>query len=57
MCPYDFEPRHPQDYVRSVKEDLSVENARPEPDLVFACDPVYEVDVMEPNIYVECVQT
>lgn len=27
----DWEPRHPQDYVRAVKDDQRVPDARPEP--------------------------
>lgn len=29
------EPRHPQDYLRAKREDLSIRDARPEPTAVF----------------------
>ena len=30
-CPKDWEPRHPQDFVRGVKDNPSVPLSRPEP--------------------------
>ncbi len=30
-CPRDWEPRHPQDFVRGVKDNQSVPISRPEP--------------------------
>jgi hypothetical protein len=30
-CPNDWEPRHPQDFVRGVKDNQSVPISRPEP--------------------------
>jgi hypothetical protein len=35
VCPEDWEPRHPQDFVRGRKDQQSVEDARPYPDTVF----------------------
>lgn len=35
VCPDDWEPRHPQDYLRGVKEDQSVRVSRPAPTNVF----------------------
>lgn len=29
VCPPDWEPRHPQDFVRGVKDDQSVRISRP----------------------------
>jgi hypothetical protein len=30
VCPKDYEPRHPQDFVRGVKDDQSVPWSKPE---------------------------
>lgn len=35
VCSEDFEERHPQDFVRAVKDNFAVKNARPEPADVF----------------------
>lgn len=35
VCPEDWEPRHPQDFVRGRKDKQSVPIARPEPEDVF----------------------
>lgn len=35
VCKWDWEPRHPQDFVRAKHDDQTVENSRPQPDLVF----------------------
>lgn len=35
VCPDCYDRRHPQDFVRGVKERQSVPNARPEPADVF----------------------
>ena len=42
VCKEDWSPRHPQDFVRAVPDDMSVEIARPPPALVFV-DPEDEV--------------
>lgn len=34
-CPACWEPRHPQDFVRSVRDEQSVPWTRPEPEDVF----------------------
>lgn len=34
-CPNDWEPRHPQDFVRGVKDNPSVSISRPEPPEVY----------------------
>lgn len=31
VCRADWEPRHPQDYVKGKKDRIAVPNARPEP--------------------------
>ncbi len=36
VCSKDFEPRHPQDFVRGKKDDQSVPWSRPEGDNVFS---------------------
>jgi len=35
VCLDDWEPRHPQDFVRGVNDDQIVDNPRPESDNVF----------------------
>lgn len=35
VCRYDFEKRHPQDFVRGKTDHQSVPWARPEPDPIF----------------------
>lgn len=54
VCIYDWEPRHPQDFVRSKYDKQSVEDSRPRATETFQCEPVYEVDVYYPNTYMEC---
>lgn len=44
VCSEDFEPRHPQDFVRGKKDHQNVPNPRPEPDDVFI-DPSVPVDI------------
>lgn len=39
------EARHPQDMVRGVPDDQTVQNARPEPDDVFLSAPVTAADL------------
>lgn len=36
VCPEDWEPRHPQDFVRSKSDRQSVSNPRPYPETVYA---------------------
>ena len=45
VCEPCFETRHPQDFVRAVKDDQRVEFTRPEPADVFI-DPGYDADVL-----------
>lgn len=40
VCPEDWEPRHPQDFVRGKEDKQSVDNARPRPADVFITTPV-----------------
>lgn len=35
VCSYDFEARHPQDFVRGVPDRQNVPWARPEPEPIF----------------------
>ncbi len=35
VCRRDWEPRHPQDFVRGVKDDMSVKVSRPDSDPTF----------------------
>jgi len=56
VCKYDYEPRHPQDFVRSRYDDQNVTDARPEPEKEYLCEGVYEPDVfdLQHYIYIEC---
>ena len=39
VCPSDWEPRHPQDFVRSKEEDISAKGpVRPDTDPVYILD-------------------
>lgn len=38
LCPKDWEPRHPQDFVRGKKDRQSVHEPRPEPQDYFLSD-------------------
>lgn len=35
VCPDDWEPRHPQDFLRGIKDDQSVRVSRPRPTDIF----------------------
>ncbi len=35
VCERDWEPRHPQDYVKAIKEDLTVAVHRPDSEPTF----------------------
>jgi hypothetical protein len=35
VCPKDWEPRHPQDFVKGVRDDQRVPWVRPEPEPIF----------------------
>lgn len=35
VCKWDWEPRHPQDLIKAVKEDTSIPDPRPEPPDIF----------------------
>lgn len=39
------EPRHPQDFVRAVRDDQTVPNARPEAADVFISSPITAADL------------
>lgn len=45
VCPADWEPRHPQDFVRGKEDKQSVLDARPYPDTVFITTPVTPDDL------------
>ncbi len=47
VCARDWEPRHPQDFVRSVKDDQTVKVSRPEGPDVFVAEA--EALPMPPN--------
>ncbi len=43
VCSADWDPRHPQDFVRGVPDNQTVAIARPEPADVFIGDSDYDV--------------
>ena len=45
VCRKDWEPRHPQDYVRGIVEKIAVEIARPEPSPTVIVTPVTQDDL------------
>jgi len=45
VCRKDWEPRHPQEFVRGKKEKIAVENARPEPTDVYIETPITQDDL------------
>ena len=47
VCKWDWEPRHPQDLIKAVKEDTSVKDPRPEPPDVFVDGGVYATGATE----------
>lgn len=40
VCAKDWEPRHPQDFVRGVKDDMTPQWTRPRPVDIFTTFPV-----------------
>lgn len=42
VCKEDWEPRHPQEFGRTVNDQQTVDYARPEPDYVFVDVPYIE---------------
>jgi hypothetical protein len=60
VCPEDWEPRQPQDFVRGVKDQMSVPYANPEPTPTFSGDipvPTGEIVVGTPSVYINGVLT
>ena len=45
VCAEDWEPRHPQDFVRAVRDDQTVSNPRPEQPDVFITTPITPGDL------------
>jgi hypothetical protein len=45
VCAKDWEPRHPQDFIRVPKEEIAPPWTRPEPDDVFIDVPYISSDV------------
>jgi hypothetical protein len=45
VCPKDFEPRHPQEFVRGIKEKIAVDIARPDSPPVFITTPITPDDL------------
>ena len=49
VCKWDWEPRHPQERLRGVKEDQSVEWTRPDSEPIYAIgDPYVEENPIDP---------
>ena len=48
VCKEDYETRHPQDFIRAIKEDTSVPFTRPEPTDTFVT-----VDVVASTVGVQ----
>lgn len=48
-CPNDWEPRHPQDFVRGVKDNQSVPISRPEPpdQFIAFCTPLSSSSIVD----------
>lgn len=49
-----WEPRHPQDFVVAPREEIAAPFPRTGRRMPL-CVPIYEGDVFEPLIYLECV--
>jgi hypothetical protein len=53
-----WEPRHPQDFVRGVKDDQSVSPVNPEPEDNFICSNIYlaedEVYLRSDHVFYKC---
>lgn len=45
VCHKDWEPRHPQEFVRGVKEKAGVDLARPDPEVITIDTPVTQDDL------------
>ena len=45
VCRQDWEPRHPQEFVRGVKEQIAVDIARPDTEPTFHATPVLQDDL------------
>jgi hypothetical protein len=57
VCPKDWEPRHPQDFVRGVKDDQSVPITRDEAPNTFLplCTPITSCSIVDVGI-VDCAR-
>ena len=51
VCPKDWEPRHPQDFVRGVPDKQSVAIARPEQADIFVDSGMRVYLLVDDNIY------
>jgi hypothetical protein len=48
VCIWDLEARHPQERLRGVKENQSVDWTRPDPDATFTNEPYIEISQTNP---------
>lgn len=44
VAKHEWEPRHPQEYVRGVVDDYAVRDARPRPDLLATLSVTFDID-------------
>jgi hypothetical protein len=52
VCPRDWEPRHPQDYVKGIRDNMSVPVSRPEGTDILIQEPYsHLVDGFSVNSY------
>ena len=45
VCEKDFEPRHPQEFVRGSKDTIAFRDSRPDPDPVYIVTPITQDDL------------
>lgn len=50
----EWEARHPQDFVRAVKEDIAAPEPRRPNNRAGLCDLLFEASVFDPLVFLEC---
>lgn len=45
VCEKDYEPRHPQEFVRGKADKVSFPDSRPDPDPVYIVTPITQDDL------------
>lgn len=51
----EWEARHPQEFVRAMKEDIVAPEPRRPASNDGMCDPIFEAGVFEPLAFLECI--